>query len=198
VRWEADVLVLILGLILFLAPHSVRIFADGWRGQMVARFGENGWKGLYSVVSLVGLVLIVWGYGMARQEPVLLWDPPTWTRHIAILLNLIAFILFAFYLVPAGRLKARIGHPMDGSVKVWAFAHLISNGTLADIVLFGAFLVWAIVDYASNRRRDRAAGTVRVAGPVRTDAIAVLVGVVIWAAILWRIHEWVIGTSPLA
>jgi uncharacterized membrane protein len=87
---------------------------------------------------------------------------------------------------------------MDGSVKVWAFAHLISNGTLADIVLFGAFLVWAIVDYASNRRRDRAAGTVRVAGPVRNDAIAVLVGVVIWAAILWRIHEWVIGTSPLA
>lgn len=191
-------LVLILGLILFLGTHSLKVVAPGWRSQMVARLGENGWKGFYSVVSLIGFVLIVWGYGMARQDPIPLWYPPIWTRHIALLLNLIAFILFAAYLVPAGWMKARIGHPMVLSVKVWAFAHLIANGTLADVILFGAFLVWAIVDYASNRRRDRAAGTVRVAGPARNDAIAIVVGVLIWAVILWRVHEWVIGVSPMA
>jgi len=191
-------LVLVLGLVLFLGPHSVRVFADGWRSQMIARLGENAWKGLYSVVSLVGLVLIVWGFGMARANPVVLWDPPIWTRHIALLLNLIAFILFALYLVPSGKLKARLGHPMDLSVKVWAFAHLIANGTLAAVVLFGVFLVWAIFDYASNRRRDRASGTVRVAGPVSNDVIAIVVGVVIWAAIVWKVHEWVIRVSPLA
>jgi uncharacterized membrane protein len=191
-------LVLILGLVIFLGAHSVRIAVAPWRAKMVARLGDGPWKGLYSLVSIAGFVLVIWGYGLARTEPVVLWDPPVWTRHIAILLNLVAFVLFALYLVPAGRLKARLGHPMDLSVKVWAFAHLISNGTLADVVLFGTFLAWAIADFASNRRRDRASGIVRVAGPARNDAIAVVVGVLIWAALLWRVHEWMTGVSPLA
>jgi uncharacterized membrane protein len=191
-------LVLVLGLILFLGPHSVRIFAEDWRGKLIARIGEGPWKGLYSLASLVGFVLIVWGYGVARQAPVVLWTPPEWLRHTAIALNLIAFILLAVYLVPSGRLKARLGHPMLLSVKVWAFAHLLANGTLADVLLFGSFLVWAIVDFAASRRRERAAGTVRIAGPARNDAIAVVVGVLIWAAFLWRVHAWIIGVSPLA
>ena len=191
-------LVLILGLIVFLGAHSVRIFAEDWRREKIARLGEGPWKGLYSLASAVGLVLIVWGYGMARQEPVLLWTSPEWLRHLAIALNLIAFILLAAFLVPAGRMKARLGHPMLLSVKVWAFAHLLANGTLADLFLFGGFLVWAIVDFAAARRRDRAAGIVRVAGPARNDVIAVVVGVVIWAAFLWRVHAWLIGVSPLA
>lgn len=190
--------ILVLGLLIFLGSHSVRIFAPDWRRAQVARIGEGPWKGLYSVVSLVGLVLIVWGYGLARQDPVVLWDPPVWTRHIALTLNLVAFILFAIYLLPSGGMKARIGHPMLLSIKVWAFAHLLSNGTLADLLLFGSFLVWAIVDFVANRRRDRANGTVRTAGPVRNDILAVLVGVAIWAALLWRLHEWIIGVSPLA
>ena len=95
-------------------------------------------------------------------------------------------------------MKARLGHPMLLSVKVWAFAHLLANGTLADLFLFGGFLAWAIVDFAAARRRDRAAGIVRVAGPARNDVIAVVVGVVIWAAFLWRVHAWLIGVSPLA
>ena len=115
-------------------------------------------------------MLIVWGYGLARLDPVVLWDPPVWTKHIAVLLILLAFVLFAAFLVPAGRIKARLGHPMLLSVKVWAFAHLLANGTLADLVLFGSFLVWAIADFAASRRRDRAAGTVRIAGPARNDA----------------------------
>ena len=191
-------LVLILGLIIFLGVHSVRIFADGWRRSTISRLGDGPWKGIYSVASLVGFVLIIWGYGMARQDPVLLWLPPMWLRHVAILLNLVAIVLFAAYVVPSGWLKARLGHPMLLSVKVWAFAHLLANSTLADLFLFGAFLVWAIADFVANRRRDRAAGTVRIAGPLRNDAIAVVVGFAIWAALLWRVHEWVIGVSPLA
>ena len=126
-------IVLILGLVLFLGAHSVRIGGEEWRRNLIARIGEGPWKILYSLASLVGLVLIVWGYGMARQNPVVLWEPPTGLRHVAIALNLLAFIIFAIYLVPAGRLKARLRHPMLLSVKTWAFAHLLANGTLADV-----------------------------------------------------------------
>jgi len=192
------VLILIIGLVLFLGAHSVRVFAEGFRDNLIARLGEGPWKGLYSLVSIIGFVLVIWGYAMARPESTVLFEPPIWLKHIAVLLNLVAFILFAAYLVPAGRMKARLGHPMILSVKVWAFAHLLSNGRVAELVLFGAFLAWAILDFAASRRRDRAAGTVRVAGPVRNDVIAVVVGVLIWAAILWRLHDWVIGVSPVA
>jgi uncharacterized membrane protein len=191
-------IILILGLVLFLGAHSLQIVAADWRQAMLARLGEGPWKGLYSLVAAVGLVLIVWGYGLARQDPVVLWLPPEWLKHLAVALNLVAFVLFAAYLVPAGRMKARIGHPMVVAVKTWAFAHLLANGTLADVVLFGAFLAWAIADFISNRRRDRAEGRVRVAGPARNDALAVAIGVVIWAAFVWRLHQWLIGVSPLA
>jgi uncharacterized membrane protein len=192
-------LFLVLGLIIFLGVHSVRIFAEDWRRSMIARLGEGPWKGIYSILSVAGFILIVWGYGLARQDPWLLWPPPpTWLRHTAISLNLIALLLLAVYIVPSGHLKARLRHPMLLSINVWAFAHLLANNTLADLVLFGAFLIWAIADFAAARRRDRASGIVPVAGPVRNDAIAVVVGFVLWAAILWRLHEWVIGVSPLA
>ena len=191
-------IVLILGLVIFLGVHSVRIFGDNWRSGMIQRLGDGPWKGVYSLASAVGLVLIVWGYGLSRLDPVILWDPPIWTRHLAVTLNLIAFILFAAYLLPAGWIKAKLGHPMLLSVKVWALAHLIANGTLADVVLFGSFLVWAILDFRAARQRDRAAGTVRVAGPPRNDALVILVGAVIWAALVWRVHLWLIGVSPLA
>ena len=190
--------VLIVGLLIFLGVHSVRIFADGWRRESIARLGEGPWKGIYSLVSLAGFVLIVWGYGLTRLEPVVLWDPPVWTKHLALALNLVAFVLFAAFLLPSGRLKARLGHPMLLAVKVWAFAHLIANGTLADLILFGSVLVWAVADFAASRRRDRASGIVRIAGPARNDALAVVVGVLIWAALVWKVHAWLIGVSPLA
>lgn len=191
-------LVLVVGLLIFLGSHSVRIFAEGWRQGTIRRMGEKPWKGAYSLISLVGLILIIWGYGLARQDPVVVWNPPVWTQHIAVTLNLIAAILFTAYLLPAGRIKARLGHPMLLSIKVWAFAHLLANGTLADILLFGSFLVWAVADFAANKRRDRAQGTVRVAGPVRNDVLVLVVGVVIWGALVWRVHEWIVGVHPLA
>lgn len=191
-------LILVAGLALFLAVHSVRIFDGDFRRRFIERRGEGLWKGVYSLISLLGLVLIVWGYGLARQDPVVIWDPPVWTRHLALLLNLVAFILLGAYLAPAGRLKPALGHPMVLAVKVWAFAHLLANGTLADVLLFGSFLVWAIADYANSRRRDRREGIVRIRGPISGDLLAALIGVILWGVLIGGVHQWLIGVSPLA
>src|SRR6266571_2870113 len=156
--------VLIAGLVIFLGVHSLRIVAEGWRQQQIARLGEGPWKGLYSLASGLGLALVVWGFALARQHPVLLWAPPSWTRHVTALLMVFSFVLVVAAYVPRNALKARLGHPMLLGVKTWAFAHLIANGTLADVLLFGGFLVWAVLCFRSARARDRAAGTVYPAG----------------------------------
>jgi uncharacterized membrane protein len=187
---------LILGLILFLGLHSVRIVADDWRTAQLTRFGPGAWKGLYSLVSLVGLVLIIWGYGQARLEPVVLWNPPAWTRELVAPLTLLAFVLFTAGNLPGTRIKAWIGHPMVAGVKTWAFAHLIANGTLAGVVLFGGFLVWAVVAFASLRRRDRAAATSYPPGTLARDALATAIGVAAWAAFAFYLHSWLIGVRP--
>jgi uncharacterized membrane protein len=187
---------LILGLVLFLGTHSLRIVADGWRTAQVARLGEKRWKALLSVVSIAAFALIVWGFGRARMADVVLWLPPPWTRHAAALLTLVAFVLVAAAYVPGTRIKAALGHPMVAGVKTWAVAHLIANGTLADVVLFGSFLAWAVVDFVSARRRDRAAGRTYPPGPVTRDALAVVVGVAAWAAFAFWLHGPLIGLRP--
>jgi len=187
---------LIAGLVVFLGAHSLRIFADGWRNAQLARLGEKRWKGLYALVSLAGFVLIVWGFGIARQAPVVLYTPPVWARHVAALLMLPAFILIVAGNMRGTRMKAALGHPMLLGTKVWAFGHLLANGTLADVVLFGSFLVWAVADYASARRRDRAAGVVYPAGAWSRDALAVVVGVVAWVVFGFWLHGWLIGVRP--
>jgi uncharacterized membrane protein len=158
--------------------------------------GLNAWKGVYSVVAIAGFVLIVWGYGQARGAPVIVFSPPVWTKHVAALLTIPAFILLAAAYVPGTRIKRAVGHPMVAGVKTWAFAHLLANGTLADIVLFGTFLAWAIADYIAARRRDRAAGTVYVVGPITRDVAAVVVGLVAWAAFAFWLHAVLIGVRP--
>jgi uncharacterized membrane protein len=187
---------LIAGLVLFLGVHSTRIFADGWRTAMIARLGELRWKGIYSLVSLAGLVLIVWGYGQARLDPVVVWSPPGWTRHLASLLVLPAFVLIVAGNMRGTRIKHAVGHPMVLGTKVWAFAHLLANGMLADIVLFGSFLAWAIADYAASRRRDRAAGTVYPEGSASRDALAIGIGIVAWAVFGYWLHGPLIGVRP--
>ncbi|HRA79095.1 MAG TPA: NnrU family protein [Burkholderiaceae bacterium] len=187
---------LVIGLILFLGAHSVRIVADDWRSARVAAMGEGAWKGVYSLVSLAGLVLIVWGYGLSRAAPVDLWQPPVWTRHAASLFTLLSFILIAAAYVPRSRIRALVGHPMVAGVKLWAFAHLLSNGRLADVVLFGAFLAWAVLDYASLRRRDRAAGTQRGAGALANDLTSVVAGAVAWFVFALYLHAPLIGVRP--
>ncbi|MBU6416041.1 MAG: NnrU family protein, partial [Xanthomonadaceae bacterium] len=155
---------LILGLILFLGAHSVHMLAPHWRERVVARIGLLPWKGLYSLVAIAGFVLIVIGFGMARANPHLLYLPPPWLKHLNALFTLVAFVLVAAAYVPRNHLKAKIGHPMVAGVKLWALGHLLAIGYLHDVVLFGAFLVWAVADFAVSRRRDRAAGTTYPAG----------------------------------
>ena len=130
-------------------------------------------------------MLIVYGYGLARQSPVVLYATPAWTRHSAALLTLAAFILITAAYVPETRIKARVGQPMVAGVKVWAFAHLLANGTLADVILFGSFLIWAILNYTAAMRRDRAANVGYVIGPVSRDVTAVAIGAVAWQSLLF-------------
>ena len=189
-------LLLVVGLVVFLGVHSVRIVADDWRSARIAAWGERRWKLAYTVASLIGFVLIVHGYGQARQATTILYQPPTWSRHVAAALVLVAFILVAAAYVRGTRIKAAVGHPMILGVKVWAFAHLLANGTAADVVLFGAFLVWAVVDYAASRRRDRLAGVTYPAGPLRQDAIAVVAGTLAWVIFAFWLHGPLIGVRP--
>jgi uncharacterized membrane protein len=187
---------LFLGLVLFLGVHSVRIVGEGWRTATIARIGEGPWKGIYSLLSLAGLMLIVWGYGEARQAPQILWASPLWVRHLAALLTLAAFVLLVAAYVPGNHLKARLRHPMVLAVKVWALAHLIANNTLADVLLFGAFLVWAVLDFRAARARDRAAGALAAPGRVGPTVVTVVVGVVAWAVFAMWAHAALFGVRP--
>ena len=187
---------LVIGLVIFLGLHSARVVAEGPRRAFIAQRGETAWKALFSVVSLVGFALVVWGYGQARQQPVVLWASPTWLRHAASLLTLASFVLLVAAYVPGNGIKARLHHPMTLGVKVWAFAHLIANNTLADLLLFGGFLVWAIVVYAAAKRRDRAEGKVYAAGRASRTALTVVIGVVAWVAFALWLHGPLIGVRP--
>lgn len=188
--------VLILGLIVFLGAHSTRIVADDWRTAQRKRLGAGVWKGIYSVVSLVGFGLIVWGFGLARQEPVVLWTPPVAMRHVAALLTLVALVLLAAAYVPRNALKSRLHHPMVLAVKTWALAHLLANGRLAGLLLFGAFLGWAVVCYIAARKRDRAAGTQYPAGSAGATAATVAAGIALWALFAFWLHGALIGVRP--
>ena len=187
---------LILGLLMVLGMHSARILADGWRSQVVAQRGPGAWKGLYTVVSLVGFGLIVWGYGQARLAPQVLWASPAWTRHAAGLLVLLAMVLLVAAYVPGNGIKSRLHHPMVLAVKVWALAHLLANNTLADGLLFGSFLLWAVLDFRSARQRDRLAGTRYPAGTLGATALTVALGVALWAVFAFWLHALLFGVRP--
>ncbi|MES2403231.1 MAG: NnrU family protein [Pseudomonadota bacterium] len=188
--------ILILGLVLFLGMHSVHMLAPRFRDRMVARIGLWPWKGLYSLVAIAGFVLIVIGFGMARAQPHLLYVPPAWLRHLNALFTLVAFVLVVAAYVPRNHLKAKIGHPMLAGVKLWALGHLLAIGYLHDVVLFGAFLAWAVADFAVSRRRDRATGTVYPAGTITGDVLAIVVGAAAWAIFAFLLHLRLIGVSP--
>ena len=186
-------LLLVLGLVLFLGVHSVRIVGDGWRTRTIARIGAGPWKAIYSVVSLVGFLLIIWGFSQARMAPTLLWSPPPGMRHLAWLLTLVAFVLLVAAYVPGNHFKAWVHHPMVLAVKVWALAHLLANGNLAHVLLFGAFLVWAVFDFSAARRRDRAGAVTYAPGRLMPTLVTLAVGVLAWAAFGIWLHGWWIG-----
>ena len=186
---------LILGLILFFGLHSVSIVAPAWRDAQVARRGERAWKGIYAVLSIVGFVLLVYGYGQSRLAPIVLYTPPTALRHLALLLMLPVFpLLLAAYL--PGRIQTAAKHPMLAATKLWATAHLLANGNLGDVLLFGSFLAWAVADRISLKRRVVRPLRAAPAGPAN-DAIALVAGLALYALFVWRVHAWLIGVSPL-
>ena len=188
---------LILGLVLFLAPHSVRMLADGWRTRTLSRVGEGAYKGVYSIVSVLGFGLIIYGFGLARQQPVQVWSPPYGMRHVASLLTLLAFMLLAAAYVPGNQIKARLHHPMVLGVKAWALAHLAANGNLAHLVLFGSFLAWGVWNFVASRRRDRLAGVQYPAGNSKATAITVVAGLAGWVVFAFLLHGWLIGVRPV-
>jgi uncharacterized membrane protein len=189
--------ILILGMIVFLGVHSIRIVADGWRTAQIQRLGEGPWKGIYSIVSVAGFVLILWGFGLARGQSVPLWSAPFVMHEVAAVLILPAFVLFVATYVPRNAFKARLHHPMVLSVLLWSFAHLLTTGSLADIVLFGGFLIWAMASFVAARRRDRAAGTQYPAGTLAGTSAAIVAGTVVWVAFAFWLHRLLIGVSPL-
>ena len=187
---------LLLGLLIFLGVHSARILAPQWRLATRQRIGEGRWKGVYTVLSLLGFVAIVWGYGLARQAPVTLWQPPLGMRHAASLLTLGSFVLLAAAYVPRNLFKARWGHPMLLATKLWALAHLLANGTLADVLLFGGFLAWAVALFIVSRKQDRAQGIQHPPASASGTALSVGVGAVAWAAFAFWAHGALIGVRP--
>ena len=188
---------LIAGLILFLGVHSVRLGGEDLRNRLQASLGPGAYKGLYSLISLAGFGLIIWGYGQARLDPLVLWPAIGWTRHLAALLMLFSFVMLTAAYVPGNGIKARLHHPMILSVKVWALAHLLANNTLADLLLFGGFLVWAVLDFRSARQRDRVAHTLYPAGGLARTVITVVVGLVAYLIFVLWLHVILIGVKPV-
>ena len=187
--------ILLLGLVIFFAVHSVSLINASWRDRMVDKMGEWPWKGLYSIVSIVGFVLIVLGYGLARQDPLLLYVLPGWMRHVSLLLLLPVFpLLLAAYL--PGRIQQATKHPMLVAIKLWALAHLLVNGMLGDVLLFGAFLAWAVLDRISMRHRTQHPG-LSLPPSGANDLIAVIAGIGLYVAFIFGVHTWLIGVSPI-
>jgi uncharacterized membrane protein len=211
---------LLIGLLLFLGTHSLRIVAEDWRAGLISRLGDKKFKGLVSVASLIGFILIIHGYGVARLTPQILWVPPIATRHVAALLMLFAMIFLVASYIPGNQIKARLRHPMVISVKVWSVAHLLANGMAADVLLFGSFLAWAVFDFRAARQRDRMGdpqsptpsmpiGTAADSASVPSSGVAlkpatvggtvmtIVVGAALWMGFVAYLHLKLFGVSPL-
>jgi len=174
---------LIAGLALFLGVHSISIVAPAWRERMVARMGKGAWRAIYSVISIVGFLMIIWGYGAARQTPAVLYVPPSEMHYVSLALMLPVFpLLFAAYM--PGRIKTATKHPMLLAIILWSLAHLFSNGTLADLLLFGGFLTWAVLDRISVVWST-------LPGSRANDLVAVMGGLAVYAVfVLWLHQRW--------
>jgi uncharacterized membrane protein len=188
--------VLIIGLVIFLGVHSIAMVAPGVRGRGLAALGEPAWKGLYALLSALGFALLIYGFHLARRAPVVLYTPPAGMHHVTFLLMLPVFPLILAAYFP-GRIKAAMKHPLLAAVKFWALAHLLSNGTVADVLLFGGFLAWAVLDRISFKRRPPQVIRTAPARPFN-DVIAVVLGLALYALFIGWAHQWLFGVAPLA
>lgn len=186
---------LIVGLVLFLGVHSLSIVNEPLRNRLHASLGEAAFKGFYSLASLTGLLLIIWGYAAARTDPTVIYTPPGWLRHLAMLLLIPVFpLLFATYF--PGKIKARLKHPMLAAVKLWALAHLLANGMLHDLLLFGSFLAWAVADRISMKHRTQRPIPTLPAGKAN-DLIAIVGGLAVYVVTVFWAHQWLFGVAPV-
>ena len=188
--------ILILGLILFLGIHSIRIFADPWRTIQTEKMGEQKGKGFCSLLALIGFILIIYGYGQSNPS-FMIWSPPLWTWHITAAVTLVAFILLAAAQVPKNGIKAKVKDPMVLGVKTWALAHLISNGSLVGMILFGSFLVWAILDFKSCRRRRSNSLPIPTDTSLTMTIATYAIGITAWFIFAIYLHQTLFGISPL-
>jgi uncharacterized membrane protein len=185
-------LVLILGLALFIVPH-VFVTRREARAAAVARFGEGPYKGVFSLISIVGVILIGWGFASYRASGWIdVWSPPSWTRHLAALLVWPAIVFLVAAYIP-GNIKRRLKHPMLVGVKLWALAHLIANGDLGSILLFGGILGWAVFDRISLKRRSDPGAPPIPIGGWGNDVAALIVGTLVYLALGFLFHPLVIG-----
>ena len=196
---------LILGLVLFLGVHALRVFAEGTRQKLIGAMGPFVYKAFYSIVSIIGLLLIVSGYSAARIEPMILYTPPAGMAHASSLLTLIAFVLLIAAYIPGNLILRKLKHPMTLAIKVWALAHLLSNGTLADLLFFGGFLVWSVLVYRSARRRapvenpglSNLPAVIASRPPsMLASLITLVVGIGAWAWFAFEGHAMLIGVAP--
>ncbi len=187
---------LVLGLLVFLGVHSVRIFAEDRRTRMREKYGAQSWRTAYSLVSVIGFFLIVWGFGLVRQTPIQLWSPPMGMRHLAALLTLPAFVLLAAAYVPGNKIAAQVRHPMMAAITLWALGHLLANGNAGQVLLFGAFLIWSMVAYVAARRRDKGAHQAKFQHKNGTTGITVAIGVAAWLGFTLWLHGLLIGVRP--
>jgi uncharacterized membrane protein len=185
---------LVVGLLLLLGVHSVA-FNEGWRDRIAAHIGKGSWVGLHSLVSLLGFLLAVRGFGLARQSTSQLYSPPMWLHHVTFVLMMAVFPLLLAAFLP-GRIRSMARHPVSLAIALWAVAHLLSNGSLADAVLFGSFLVWSMADLISMGFRARRA-IPQAAISRWNDLAAVGIGLGIYAALLLGLHRGLFGVSPL-
>lgn len=189
---------LLLGIVIFLGMHLVRVVAPGLRASVIERQGKGAWMGIYTAISLAGLLLIIYGFGEARAVTGMLYNPPAFLKHISLLLMLLAFICLAAGFLPAGRIAVAVKHPQVLSIKIWALAHLLANGETSSVLLFGSFLAWAVILRISLKRRERAGEKVLpVFRSTSNDLLAVVIGAVAYGLFVWKLHEWLIGVAPI-
>lgn len=182
---------LTIGLLLFFGAHSISIINEPWRDQVVARIGRERWRAIYSLLAIAGLACIVWGYGAARPEATVLYVPPAWLRSVAMVGMVFVFPMFLASILP-GRISAALKHPLLVATKLWAMLHLLTNGSTADLLLFGSFLTWAVIDRISFKRRTQR--QIPAVPPGRwNDLIAVVIGVVIYIVLIAGGHIWLTG-----
>ncbi|KRD52784.1 NnrU family protein [Ensifer sp. ENS10] len=190
--------ILVFGIIIFLGVHLIRVVAPGFRAGIIESRGKGTWMGIYAILSLIGLCLIIYGFGQARGETGMLYNPPVFLRHIALLLMLFAFVFLAAGFLPAGRIAVAVKHPQILSIKTWALAHLLANGETSSVLLFGSFLAWAVILRISLKRRERAGERVLPVFKSSTnDVLAIVIGLVAYGLFVWKLHEWLIGVAPV-